>query len=292
MRAVLRALSGRRGEGGYNLVILMVLVTVMNIAVAVALPSWSQWAQREKEEELIFRGLQYAEAIRVFQARHGRPPNTLEELIEVEPRSIRQLYPNPMTENGKWGVLVQAPPGAGGRGRQPAAAPGQGARSGDRRAAPQPQQPGDEGTGGAGIIGQPGTRGGPPSVVPIPPTDEEEGFGRPTQRTTGPILGVYAGVEGEGIKTFFGQSSYDTWYFTADLLPMPVMLGGDAPAPRVTAAWVGRPFREDLQPQGGNVPGRPGAPGRDLTAPDDPSRSDGADRRLGGNDRSRRRPRS
>ncbi|HVS13366.1 MAG TPA: type II secretion system protein [Thermoanaerobaculia bacterium] len=287
----MRPVLNGRGEAGYNLVILMVLVTVMNIAVAVALPSWSKFAQREKEEELIFRGLQYAEAIRVFQTRHGRPPNTLEELIEVEPRSIRQLYPNPMTENGKWGLLVQAPPGAGGRGRQPAGASGQGARSGDRRDTPQPQQPGDDGTGGAGVIGQPGTRGGPTAVVPIPPTDEEEGFGRPTQRTTGPILGVYAGVEGEGIKSFFGQSSYATWHFTADLLPMPVMLGGDAPAPRVTAAWVGRPFREDLQPHGGNVPGRPGAPGRDLTAPDDRSRSDGADRRLGGSDRSRRRER-
>jgi hypothetical protein len=106
------------------------------------------------------------------------------------------------------------------------------------------------------------------SLVPVPPSDEEEGFGRPTQRTVGPILGVYAGVEGESLKLFFGQDDYNVWHFTPDLLPMPVMLGGDAPAPRVTAAWVGRPFREDLQPQGGGVPGSAApAQGRELTQP-------------------------
>ncbi|HEX2251775.1 MAG TPA: hypothetical protein VHQ65_00740, partial [Thermoanaerobaculia bacterium] len=51
-------------------------------------PAWSKMAQREKEEELIFRGLQYAEAIRVFQRKFGRYPTRLEELIEVEPRKI------------------------------------------------------------------------------------------------------------------------------------------------------------------------------------------------------------
>ena len=50
---------------GYNIVILAVAITVLNILVAKALPLWSHVIQREKEEELIFRGLQYAEAIRI-----------------------------------------------------------------------------------------------------------------------------------------------------------------------------------------------------------------------------------
>ena len=45
---------------------LMVLVTALNVLVAAALPAWTAMEQREKEEELIFRGLQYAEAIRVL----------------------------------------------------------------------------------------------------------------------------------------------------------------------------------------------------------------------------------
>ena len=95
--------ADRSSEAGYNLVVLAVLITVMNIAVAAALPYWSSWAKREKEAELIFRGLQYAEAIRLFRVRQGRLPTALEELIEVKPRVIRQLWPNPMDEEGALG---------------------------------------------------------------------------------------------------------------------------------------------------------------------------------------------
>ena len=102
---LLRSATRRRGVpacrrsgdavAGYNLVILMVMVTVMNVLVAVALPSWSTAIQRQKEKELIFRGLQYAEAIRVFQLRTGRYPVSLRELLENEPRAIRQLWTDP-----------------------------------------------------------------------------------------------------------------------------------------------------------------------------------------------------
>jgi type II secretory pathway pseudopilin PulG len=105
-----RLRTWRRGEAGYNLVILMVAITVMNILIAATLPAWSQAIQREKEEELIFRGFQYAEAIRVFQIRFGRLPVRLDELIKTEPRSIRQLWKDPMTADGKWGILFQGQP--------------------------------------------------------------------------------------------------------------------------------------------------------------------------------------
>ena len=62
------ASSARPGRG-YALVALIVIVAVMNVLVAASLPYWSQIIKRDKEAELIFRGLQYAEAIRVFQLR-------------------------------------------------------------------------------------------------------------------------------------------------------------------------------------------------------------------------------
>ena len=58
-----------QGEGGYNMVILIVAITVLNIVVAAMLPLMSTQIQREKEEELVFRGFQYAEAIRIYHAR-------------------------------------------------------------------------------------------------------------------------------------------------------------------------------------------------------------------------------
>ena len=47
---------GRHAEAGYNLVVLIVAITVLNIAVAAVLPLWSTAIRREKEEELVFRG--------------------------------------------------------------------------------------------------------------------------------------------------------------------------------------------------------------------------------------------
>jgi len=106
-------------QRGYNLVMLMIAITVLNIMVAVSLPMWSQEIQRDKEEELISRGFQYVEAIRVFQNRFQRMPVRLEELLEVKPRCIRRLWKDPMTDEKllpvfqNEGQALTPPPGTG-----------------------------------------------------------------------------------------------------------------------------------------------------------------------------------
>lgn len=101
----------RENRRGFNLVLLAMIVTTLNVMVAAILPTWSAVIARDKEAELIFRGLQYAEGIRIFQQRFGRLPVRLEELLEVRPRCIRQQWKNPMTEEGHWGLVVQTGPG-------------------------------------------------------------------------------------------------------------------------------------------------------------------------------------
>ena len=96
----------RRAEGGYNLVVLVMLMAVLTIMLSAALPKWSEMIKRDKEEELISRGFQYAEAIRVFQRRFQRYPVKLEELIKAKPRSIRQLWKDPMTASGEWAPIL------------------------------------------------------------------------------------------------------------------------------------------------------------------------------------------
>lgn len=275
----------RGGERGYTLAALMILIMVMSIMMAVAVRGWTTYVQREKEQEAIFRGLQYAEAIRVFQQRHGRLPNQLEELIKVEPRSIRQLYPNPLHEGGAWGMLMQSQAPAGGaagnrRGGQRGVAPASANNApGNRRDAGQSA----ENTQGAQTANAGGRRGGG-GVVAVPPPKEEKsrfgsGFGTPRQTTTGPIVGVYPGVDGQAIKTFNGSNSYSAWRFQVELIPAPVILGGDAPAPRVTSDWVGKPFRSDIQVQsGGNAPGA----GQQGAAGNVPARSSGMGIGVGG----------
>ena len=96
------AAGGCRGRGGagYSLVVLIMAIAVLNIMIAAALPKWSEMIKRDKEEELISRGWQYAEAIRLFQRRFQRYPVKFDELIKAQPRCIRQLWKDPMTDSG------------------------------------------------------------------------------------------------------------------------------------------------------------------------------------------------
>jgi len=61
----------RPGEAGGLLIILMIGVAVVSIAWA---PRWQTWGstwRRDQEEELIFRGNQYADALLAYRKEHG-----------------------------------------------------------------------------------------------------------------------------------------------------------------------------------------------------------------------------
>jgi len=90
-------------ERGYTLVALIVAIAVMSILMAAAVPIWSHLMKREKEKELLFRGNQYSEAIDRFYRKFGRLPLQLEELTKT--KCIRKLYADPMTKDGKWGLI-------------------------------------------------------------------------------------------------------------------------------------------------------------------------------------------
>lgn len=92
-------------EKGYTLIILMVAIAVMSIGLLVVIPVWETQIRRENEEELIFRGKQYVEAIRLFQIKYpGRFPKSLDELLEE--KCIRKLYSDPMTKEGSWNIIL------------------------------------------------------------------------------------------------------------------------------------------------------------------------------------------
>ncbi len=247
--------DGHHGEAGYNLVIVTVMLTVMNIALAAALPRWSVQIQREREEELIFRGLQYAEAIHQFNKRFQRLPVRLEELLEVEPRHIRQLWTNPMREDGRWALIFQGT-GTGRRGQNnPNRNNGLSQDDEDDPNRP-PGQPGDE------------------PVIVLSGADDD-GL---TQVASGPISGVYSPTDEDSIKTWFDSNSISDWKFTYDLLgggprrggpqgqggdPQRADLaGGQQQQLPVNAGRIGRPFPPGVQPQGGGAQGASSIPGR------------------------------
>jgi type II secretory pathway pseudopilin PulG len=95
--------TARRRDEGYALVVLLMLATIMLIGLTAALPSVYTQGQREREEELIFRGNEYARAIAMFRRQFRRFPSDIKELKQTNGmRFLRREYADPMTRKGKW----------------------------------------------------------------------------------------------------------------------------------------------------------------------------------------------
>ena len=121
------------------MVALMVALGVMAVMMTMAMPVWRQTAQREKEEEFLFRGRQYARAIGLFEKKYANtPPPTLDVLVQE--KFLRKKFKDPIT-NADFVPIPAAP--------TPAAATGAGAQG----AAPVvPTQVGATG-GRGGVMG-------------------------------------------------------------------------------------------------------------------------------------------
>jgi type II secretory pathway pseudopilin PulG len=208
--------SGER-QAGYSLVFLIVFVSLLSVAAAAVLPAIKKQIEREKEAELIFRGLQYAEAIRVFQQRFGRYPNALQELLELEPRSIRQLWTDPMTKDGRWALILAS----GNQSQDGAGEGGADDQGRDLAGASAPAARSRPGTAGTGQL-NPG----------------------------GPILGVVSRKKGVATRTFLGNDHYEKWRFTADILPKPMVIPGSEMVSGGSVENLGKPFPRGLQPVG------------------------------------------
>jgi type II secretory pathway pseudopilin PulG len=230
-------------QRGYNLVMLIMAITVLNIMVAVSLPMWSEVIQRDREEELISRGFQYAEAIRVFFARFQRQPVRLEELVEVKPRCIRRLWKDPITDGRFVPIHPDQPQPGGGMQPQPQGQDGE---------QPQPD-PGQENPEGPdpGSFNPGSTPKGPVSV--------------------GPIIGVRSSSTKKSFLVFTGKEHYNEWRFTVEFLmqgrpsndgtsqqppqgiQQPVLAPGAGM--NLSVRWLGRPLPAFLQPPQGSLPG-------------------------------------
>jgi hypothetical protein len=84
-------------ERGYVLLALLLIVALMIIVAAVAIPKISFQIRRDREEELIHRGVQYSRAIRSYYKKFGRYPTKIEDLENTNNlRFLRKRYKDPM----------------------------------------------------------------------------------------------------------------------------------------------------------------------------------------------------
>ena len=203
-------------------------ITVMAIVMTAAMPVWKHAAQREKEEELVFRGEQYVHAIGLFQRRYANayPPSI--DLL-VEQKFLRKKYKDPITGED-FAPLTQAsqqgglqPGGAQRGGAQGATPAGRGAQTTGR------------GPGGAATPAGASTPGGAPA---------------------GGIIGVTSKSTDTSIRLYKGRSHYNEWAF---VYTAPVQ----APGAAVPGQRGGQRGQQG-QPQ---LPGVGGIPGRDGRGP-------------------------
>jgi type II secretory pathway pseudopilin PulG len=166
---------GRCGERGYAMAALLVMVAVLGVLMSAAMPVWRREAQREKEEELVFRGLQYVRAIRLYQAKTQTLPPNIDVLVQQ--RFLRKKYKDPIT-NDDFVALSAAGGGAGTIGQTMQPAPG---ASGGRSAFGPVQQPGLN----AGAQGQ----------------------------IIGGVIGVVSKSKAESIRIYEGRTHYNEWQF-------------------------------------------------------------------------------
>ncbi|MBW8862708.1 MAG: type II secretion system protein [Acidobacteria bacterium] len=269
-------------QDGYAMAALIVGMGIMALMMTVVMPVWKQAARREKEEELVFRGMQYVHAIGLYQRKFANayPPN-LDMLVDQ--KFLRKKFKDPITNDD----FVILPPGAalpgapvpGGQrgGTQPAGGIGSGGI-------------GSGGTGNGGIGGASGpvSRGGGTTTAQQPSGSQPSGRGglAPIGSQPGGVGGGGAGVAGvtskskdQSIRLYNGRNHYNEWAFvyTPQLqagqtsTTPPGVLGGQRGQPGVGPGRSNDPSGRGIPTQGD--PGRfgPGTGRQSPIGPNNPS---------------------
>lgn len=106
-----------RPRRGFTYLLLLFIVAASGVAAATLGTHWQTQAQRAREAELLFRGLQISQALQRYhdQSPDGQPrrPQQLQDLL-VDDRGgrerhpLRQLYADPFTGQPDWVLLRDA----------------------------------------------------------------------------------------------------------------------------------------------------------------------------------------
>jgi type II secretory pathway pseudopilin PulG len=220
-----RMKSTRFGESGYVLLAVMLAVTLILVAMSIELPRIAQQIKREKEEELVHRGKDYATAVKRFVHKNGgRYPLSVEQLEDTNHiRFLRKKYKDPMTGEADW-KMVHA-----GEAQIKIPAPKAGLSG------PGGGNPGLFGTNTSGSINPPNASAPPPGTTPLNSNTGGSALGQASTQggnlgslTTsnigngqtvggGQIIGVASTSKKQSIKEFNDKDHYDEWYFVYDL---------------------------------------------------------------------------
>jgi hypothetical protein len=104
----------RGSQQGYAILTVMFFLTLLVLGTIVVAPNVVTDVQRQKEEEMIWRGKQYVRGVRLYYTKMHRFPTQLEDLYKPKTgiRFMRQAYKDPMnTADGSWRLIYVGPNG-------------------------------------------------------------------------------------------------------------------------------------------------------------------------------------
>ncbi len=223
---------------------LLLIMAMMAIFAAAIVPEITFDIKRDREEEMIHRGVQYSRAIRAYYKKFGRYPAKIEDLENTNQlRFLRKRYKDPISHQDfkllHFGEAKMSLSGLGG-GMIPGANPA--GSIGGLTGAPglsQPSNLGGNNTLGAGsssVFGQssglggggfgPSPQGtvqtatGDPSQSPSDTgqgsTSGDSGSGSPQVFGGMPIVGVASVSKDQTIRIFDKKKKYSEWQFVYD----------------------------------------------------------------------------
>jgi type II secretory pathway pseudopilin PulG len=214
--SIVSAQTDTRGsrQKGYMLLAVMLLVTMMLLALTIVLPRITQQIKREKEDELVNRGKEYAMAIKRYyhsKASNGRYPTSLDQLESTNNlRFLRKRFKDPMTVDGEWRLIhygeaeikLTAPGGLPPGGTGPIG----GLQTSPLGGSPSPTPAASPGAGG-GAFNNPPSAGGQLGALATTTSPVQGGV---------VIIGVASKSKETSIKEFNGTNQYDQWLFVFD----------------------------------------------------------------------------
>ena len=179
--------------------------------------NWQKAMQREREEELIFRGKQFIRAVELWQRKFPRTfPTTIDALLNTNNiRFLRKKWKDPITNSQEWRLIKLNPDGSiSGLTIIPSGG------------LPGATLPSASGQGRSRASGTSGRSGFPPTDTSLGSQSGAQRISSPqagqgqrsrSQSASTPVLGGIVGVastsEKQTLKTYNGRNKYNEWEF-------------------------------------------------------------------------------
>ncbi len=185
-------------QAGYILLVLLLFLTLVVIGLSRAMPTVLSQGQREKEEELLFRGNQYKHAIGLYFKKFGRYPMKMEDLLKTNDRAfLRKEFRDPMTRDGNWRIIRVGP-------------------LGQLIGSVHERNPLGQTPGGQGAPGQGGPAGGGGEQAGAPLAGERPGGDEAGKDSPYPIAGVASRSTARSFRLYEDYDNYNEWEFIYD----------------------------------------------------------------------------